>query len=72
MQIIDLEKHENNVKIGDVCGDIQPNILEDSIFKLNGERIKVNNYKEFTRYFNENFEIIDNNDYFIEICMPHS
>ena len=39
MQIIDLEKYENNVKIGDVCGDIPPNILEDSIFKLNGEII---------------------------------
>jgi hypothetical protein len=32
MKIIELVKQQHNVKIGDVCGDIEPNITEDSIF----------------------------------------
>jgi hypothetical protein len=36
MKRIDLIKLEHNVKIGDVCGDIEPNITEDCIFYDNG------------------------------------
>lgn len=36
MKRIDLIKVEHDVKIGDVCGHIQPNITEDCIFYDNG------------------------------------
>lgn len=36
MKRIDLVKIEHNVKVGDVCGDIEPNITEDCIFYDNG------------------------------------
>lgn len=36
MKRVDLVKLEHNVKIGDVCGDIEPNITEDCIFYDNG------------------------------------
>ena len=39
MRSIELVKIEHNVKIGDVCGDIEPNITEDTIFLVNGEPI---------------------------------
>lgn len=39
MKRIDLVKIEHNVKIGDVCGPISPNVTEDSIFYLNNEPI---------------------------------
>jgi len=39
MKSIELVKIEHNVKIGDVCGDIEPNITEDTIFLVNGEPI---------------------------------
>ena len=32
MKRIDLIKIEHNVQIGDICGHIEPNITEDSIF----------------------------------------
>lgn len=51
MKRIDLIKIEHNVKIGDVCGHINPNITEDSLFVLNGEVIgfyikDISNYSE--------------------------
>lgn len=39
MKRINLVKLEHNVKIGDVCGTIEPNITEDCIFYENGEPI---------------------------------
>jgi hypothetical protein len=36
MKRVDLIKIEHDVKIGDVCGDIEPNITEDCIFYENG------------------------------------
>lgn len=36
---IDLKQLDHNVKIGDSCGTIQPNVTEDSIFYLDGEII---------------------------------
>jgi hypothetical protein len=39
MKTIDLQKIEHTVKIGDVCGDIEPNITEDSLFVDKGEVI---------------------------------
>jgi hypothetical protein len=37
MKIINLNKIEHTVKIGDKCGYIEPNITEDSLFLDNGE-----------------------------------
>lgn len=39
MKKIDLIKLEHNVKVGDVCGYIEPNITEDCIFYVNNEPI---------------------------------
>ena len=39
MKRIDLIKLEHNVQIGDVCGHIEPNITEDSMFYFNNEPI---------------------------------
>jgi len=39
MQKIELIKIPHNVKVGDICGTIEPNITEDSIFYDNGEPI---------------------------------
>lgn len=39
MKRIDLIQIEHDVKIGDVCGDIEPNITEDSMFYFNNEPI---------------------------------
>jgi hypothetical protein len=39
MKIVELVKREHNVKIGDVCEYIEPNVTEDSIFMENGEVI---------------------------------
>lgn len=39
MKRIDLVQIEHSVKIGDVCGDIEPNITVDSMFYFNGEPI---------------------------------
>lgn len=39
MKRIDLELREHNVKIGDKCGHIEPNVTEDSIFYFDGEPI---------------------------------
>jgi hypothetical protein len=36
MKIIELIKVDHNVKIGDICGDIEPNITEDTIFTSDG------------------------------------
>jgi hypothetical protein len=36
MQIVELVKVEHGIKIGEECPDIEPNILEDSIFMENG------------------------------------
>lgn len=39
MKRVDLIKVEHNVKIGDKCGDIDPNITEDTIFYADGEPV---------------------------------
>lgn len=39
MKRIDLVQIKHDIKIGDICGDIEPNITEDSIFYLNDEPI---------------------------------
>jgi hypothetical protein len=39
MRSIELVQIKHDVKIGDVCGDIEPNITEDTIFLVNGEPI---------------------------------
>lgn len=37
MNTIELITIPNETKVGDVCGDLEPNITEDTIFTLNGE-----------------------------------
>ena len=39
MKHIDLVEVQHNVKIGDKCGDIDPNITEDSIFYADGKPV---------------------------------
>lgn len=39
MKTINLIQQQHNVQIGDICGHIEPNITEDSIFYYNGEPI---------------------------------
>jgi hypothetical protein len=39
MKTIELIKLEHTVKIGDRCGDIEPNITEDTIFMYEGEPV---------------------------------
>jgi hypothetical protein len=39
MKRVDLVYRDHNVKIGDVCGVITPNITEDSVFYYDGEPI---------------------------------
>ena len=39
MKKVDLIKIPHNIKVGDICGNINPNIVEDSIFYDNGEAI---------------------------------
>jgi hypothetical protein len=39
MKRVDLIQVEHNVKIGDKCGDIDPNITEDTIFYANDEPV---------------------------------
>jgi len=39
MKKVNLEYRNHNINIGDVCGDINPNITEDSIFYYEGEPI---------------------------------
>jgi hypothetical protein len=51
MRTLELIKVEHNVKIGDVCEYIEPNITEDSLFVENGEVVgffirDISNYNE--------------------------
>lgn len=39
MKRIDLIQLEHNVKVGDICGNIEPNIIEDSIFYFDNQPI---------------------------------
>jgi hypothetical protein len=39
MKRVDLDLQEHNIKIGDTCGDLKPNVTEDSIFYADGEPI---------------------------------
>lgn len=39
MKQIELKEIEHNTKIGDVCGHIEPNVTEDTLFLHNGEPI---------------------------------
>lgn len=39
MKTLELNQIEHNVKIGDVCPDLPPNVTEDTIFTVNGEPI---------------------------------
>jgi hypothetical protein len=39
MKTIELKEVIHNVKVGDICGNIEPNILEDSLFTIKNEAI---------------------------------
>lgn len=39
MKKLELVEIEHDVKIGDICGDIDPNIIEDTIFMQDGEPV---------------------------------
>ena len=39
MRTVELVQVEHNVKIGDKCGDIEPNITEDTIFTVDGKPV---------------------------------
>lgn len=39
MKKVDLKQIEHDVKVGDICGTIEPNVTEDSIFYFDGEPI---------------------------------
>lgn len=39
MKAMELKQVEHSVKIGDVCGEIEPNIVEDTIFMADGEAV---------------------------------
>jgi hypothetical protein len=39
MKRVDLVLYEHNIKIGDTCGNLKPNVTEDSIFYADGEPI---------------------------------
>ena len=39
MKIIELVQQQHNIKIGDICGDIEPNITEDSLFIADGKPV---------------------------------
>ena len=36
MKIVELEQQTHTVKVGDVCGDIEPNITDDTLFTSDG------------------------------------
>jgi len=42
MKKVDLKTIEHQTKIGDTCGDIEPNITEDCLFLDNGEVVGLN------------------------------
>jgi len=39
MKTVELKKVEHNVKVGDTCGNIEPNILQDSLFTIENKPI---------------------------------
>lgn len=39
MNILELTKVEHSVKVGDTCGHIEPNVLDDSLFMVDGKPI---------------------------------
>lgn len=39
MQSVELKQLHHTIKVGDVCGEIEPNITEDTLFVANGEVI---------------------------------
>ena len=39
MKTLELKQVEHNVKVGDTCGSIEPNILEDTLFVIKGEPV---------------------------------
>ena len=39
MKTIELVQQQHNVKIGDICGDIEPNITEDTLFVYEGKPV---------------------------------
>ena len=39
MKVLELKKVEHNVKIGDICADIDPNITEDTLFTFEGKAV---------------------------------
>ena len=44
MKILELTKVEHSVKVGDTCGHIEPNVLDDSLFMVDGKPI-TNEYR---------------------------
>lgn len=49
MKKIELVQQEHNVKVGDMCGDMEPNIVEDTMFMVEGEPIGFY-IKDMTKY----------------------
>jgi hypothetical protein len=39
MKKVELIQQEHSVKVGDICGDIEPNIIDDTMFMADGEPI---------------------------------
>lgn len=39
MNLLELQELEHGVKVGDACPDIKPNVVEDTIFTINGKPI---------------------------------
>jgi hypothetical protein len=58
MKRIDLIKIQHSVQIGDTCGDINPNITEDSIFYLDDEPIGFY-IKDISKYSEKAFKLAD-------------
>ena len=58
MKKIDLIQKQHNVKIGDICGNIEPNITEDSLFIENS--IPIGFYiKDISKYSEKAAKLAD-------------
>ena len=61
MKRIDLILQKHDVKIGDTCGTIEPNIIEDCIFYENGEPIGFY-IKDISKYSEKAAKLADISD----------
>jgi hypothetical protein len=58
MKQIELIKIPHNVKVGDICGDIKPNITEDTLFLEKGEPIGFY-IKDISKYSEKAYKLAD-------------